>query len=154
MKSTEADIHFPAIGFTPDGDMWGFADVGALTECGSMTLRKNMQSGMEVIDSDGRRWVVRSIRRIGRNKPLLPWLFSRMLSGPGWRIEQELEQMPPVTLEDIRVRAGEYFEANADDLCPDGPQSEDYKRLRSKVRGAKSVAKLRELLGLDWFIAC
>ena len=153
MKSTEAGIRFPAIGFTPDGGMWGFADLDGLTECGPMTLRKNMQSGMEVIDSDGRRWVVRSIRRIGRNKPLLPWLLSRLLSGPGWRIEQELEEMPPVTLEDIRTRASEFFEANADDLCPDGPNSQDYKRLLKQVRAAKSVAKLRELLGLDWFVA-
>lgn len=153
MKSTEADIRFPAVGFTPDGDMWGFDDVDALTECGPKTLRQNMQSGMEVIGSDGRRWAVRSIRRIGRNKPLLPWLFRRLLSGPGWRIEQEMEELPPVTFGDIRVRAIQFLDAHPEDHCPDGPQSEEYNRLLAQVRAARSVAQLIELLGLDWFIA-
>jgi hypothetical protein len=153
MKSTEADIRFPAVGFTPDGDMWGFDDIDALTECGPMTLRQNMQSGMEVIGSDGGRWVVRSIRRVGRNKPLLPWLLWRLLSGPGWRIEQELEEVAPVTLDDIKTRAIQFLEAHPEDHCPDGPQSKDYKRLLAQLRAARSVAKLQELLGLDWFIA-
>ena len=153
MKSTEAGIRFPAVGFTPDLDMWGFDDVDALTECGSQTLKQNLQSGMEVIGSDGRRWVVRSIGRLGRNRPFLPWLFWALMSGPGWRIEQELEELPPVTLGDIKARAIRFLEAHPEDYCPDGLDSKEFNRLLAQVRAAKSVAKLDKLLGLDWFIA-
>jgi hypothetical protein len=153
MKSTDADIRFPAIGFTPDRDMWGFADLNALTECGSRTLKENMQSGMELIDSKGRRWVVRSVRRIGRNRPFLPWLFRAALGGPGWRIEQELDELAPVTLDEIKDRACAFVEASPDDYCDDNQNGDGNSRLIAKVRSAKSVAKIRELLGLDWFIA-
>jgi len=154
MKSTEANIRFPAIGFTPDGEMWGFADLNALTECGPLTLKEDMQTGMELIDSDGRRWVVRSIRRIGRNKPLLLWLVSVVLAGGGGsRIEQELDEMAPVTLAEIKDRTCAYIEANADGYDDDPQEGEDLKSTLAKVRRAKSVAKIRDILGLDWFIA-
>ena len=153
MKSTEADIRFPALGFTPDREIWGFADIDALTECGSRTLMENMQAGMEIIDSDGRRWLVRSIRRIGRNKPLLPWLLWRALSGPGWRIEQELEEMAPVTLTEIAERACASLEAFADDYCLGREREDILTPLIAKVRSAESVAAIREVVGPDWFIA-
>jgi hypothetical protein len=70
-----------------------------------------------------------------------------MSAGPGWRIEQELEELPPVTLDDVKARARGFLKKYGDDY------GEDYKRLLAQVRTAKSVAKLHEVLGLDWFIA-
>jgi hypothetical protein len=162
MKSTDAGIRFPAIGFTPDGGMWGFADLDGLTECGARTLKNNTQSGMELIDSDGRPWVVRSIRRIGRNKPLLPWLVSTVLGGGGGcRIEQELDELAPVTLAEIKVRTCAYVESIPDEHCCDHDQDHEEEHnhehgpasLLAQVRSANSVAEIRERLGLDWFIA-
>lgn len=75
MRTTEANINFPVLGFTPDREIWGFEDLNTLTSCGPRTLKNNMQIGMELIDAEGRRWGVRSIRRTGRDQPLLRWLI-------------------------------------------------------------------------------
>ena len=53
MKSTEADMLFPVLGFTPDGDIWGFADLSTLTSCGPLTLKENLQRDLELVDSSG-----------------------------------------------------------------------------------------------------
>ena len=104
MKTSEANFHFPVLGFTPDREIWGFSDLNTLTSCGPRTLKDNMQAGMELIDVDGRRWVVRSVRRTGRAEPLLAWLVSCVLSTPQSRIEHELDAMDPVALENIKAR--------------------------------------------------
>jgi hypothetical protein len=153
MKTAEAKFHFPVLGFTPDREIWGFQDLGTLTSCGPRTLKDNMQVGMELIDSDGRRWVVRSVRRTGRGESLLPWLISFLLSTPQSRVEQELEELEPVSLAEVRDRACASLEAFPDDYCADDERETVLEPLLSEVRSAKSVARIYELLGLDSFMA-
>jgi len=95
MKTREAACCFPVLGFTPDREIWGFPDLDTLTSCGPRTLKNNSQSGMELVDVEGRCWVVRSVRRTGRGAPLLAWLLSHLLSTPQSRIEHELDAMAP-----------------------------------------------------------
>jgi len=153
MRTGAADFHFPVLGFTPDREIWGFPDLNTLTSCGRRTLKDNMQSGMELIDVDGRRWVVRSVCRTGRAEPLLRWLFSCVLSMPQSRIEHELDAMDPVTLEEVKARACAAMEAFPQDYC-DADELETVfpERLRS-VRAAQNIAAIHDLLGLDSFMA-
>ena len=153
MKTAEVDFDFPVLGFTPDREIWGFQDLNTLTSCGPRTLRDDMQVGMELIAADGRRWVVRSIRRTGRGEPLLNWLLSCVLSTPQSRIEHELDELPPLSLPQIRERACASVEATASDYCADDERQEVLEPLLAKVRSAKSVAKVHELLGLDSFMS-
>jgi hypothetical protein len=153
MKTSEADFRFPVLGFTPDKQIWGFEDLNTLTSCGRWTLKENMQSGMELIGSDGRRWIVRSIRRVGRAEPLLMWLISHLLSMPQSRIEHELEELAPISLEEIRSRTAASMEAFPTNYCEEDEMDSVFRKLVAKVRAARSVAKIHELLGLDSFMA-
>jgi len=154
MRSTEAALRFPVLGFTPDGEIWGFEDLNTLTSCGPRTLREDLQLGMELIDSNKRRWIVRSIRRIGRGEPLVLWLISCLISTRQSRIEQELDELEPVSLDTIRERACASVEKNSSDYgAYDDNKEKILKPLLAKVRSAKSIARIHELLGLDSFMA-
>ena len=105
MKSGEVEFEFPVLGFTPDGDIWGFPDRDRLTKCGPRTLKENAQDGMELIDAKGRCWRVVAIRRTGRAGSWLSllWIFGP----PQSRIEQDLEARPDVPLAQMQARASE-----------------------------------------------
>jgi hypothetical protein len=152
MKAAEARFKFPVLGFTSDKEIWGFPDLNALTSCGPRTLKNNMQLGMELIDGDGRRCVVRSVRRLGRDRPLLPWLLSALLAGvPGSRIEHDLEDLEPVSLSEIKTRACASLEATSSDYCEDD-EPEVLASLLAQVCSARSVGEIHDLLGLDSFM--
>ena len=153
MKTPEIKFRFPVLGFTPDQEFWGFPDLNTLTSCGPLTLKDNKQAGMELIDADGRRWIVRSIQRTGRAQPILRWLVAHAVSTPQSRIEQEMDKLPSVSIAEIQARACASLEAFPEDYCADDERAEVLEPLLAKVRSAKSVARIFELLGLDSFMA-
>jgi hypothetical protein len=153
MKTREADCRFPVLGFTPDREIWGFPDLDTLTSCGPRTLRDNSQSGMELVDIEGRCWVVRSVRRTGRGEPLLAWLISHLLSTPQSRIEHELDAMPALTLDDVKARVCVSLEAFPQDYCHADERDTVFAELLESVRAAKDIATIHELLGLDSFMS-
>jgi hypothetical protein len=153
MKTADANFRFPLLGFTPNGEIWGFEDMKTLTSCGPRTLRNNMQSGMELIDADGQRWIVRSIRRLGRGRPLMAWLVSALLSTRQSRIEHDLEALAPVSLDEVKDRVCASLEAFSRDYCADDERDEVLEPLLAKVRAVKDIASIHAPLGLDSFMA-
>ncbi len=151
MKTADAGLVFPVVGFTPDIEIWGFPDLDALTSCGPRTLKEDLARGMELIDTTGRRWRVISVRRVGRAGPLWRWLIDAVLSTPQNRIEHDLEALSPLTLSDVQERCCEVVKARASDWCGEPEQDVEIPRLLAKVRGTKAIAELPELLGLDTF---
>ncbi|HEY8617148.1 hypothetical protein [Phenylobacterium sp.] len=149
MKTQEAGFRFPVLGFTPDRENWGFPDLDRLTKCGPRTLRENMQQGMELIDADGRRWRVLSTRRTGRAGSLLSLL-------PGFgptqsRIEHELEPLPKLTLAEVQQRTLESLETFRSDYTGFSGDEAEFAALLERVRKARSVAEICEIIGADTF---
>ena len=153
MKTSDIEFIFPVLGFTPDREFWGFPNLHALTSCGPLTLKQDKQRDMELIDADGRRWIVRGVRKIGRARPLLPWLLRSLLSTPQFRIEQDLQPLEPVSLDEIKARCRVSLEAFPQDYCAEDEREEVLEPLLRQVDAAPSVARLYELLGLDTFQA-
>jgi hypothetical protein len=150
MKTLDADIHFPAIGFTTDGLPWGFKDLDKLTSSGPRSLRQNLQVGMEIVDADGRRWVVQSVWRTGRALPLLSWLIWAVLeAGSRSRVEYELSPMDPISLRDVKARVRAWIEADPWPPCHEDDDT-DEKEL-ARIDAAGSIAEVYEKLGLDGF---
>ena len=113
MKTAEAGICFPVLAFTTDRDVWRIENLDFLTTCGPRTLKNDLQLGMEIIDAEFDRWVVRSVRRIGRAEPFLPWLLGALMTGvPQSRIEHELERLPPTSFEAAQIRVCAAIEAH------------------------------------------
>jgi hypothetical protein len=148
MKSHEAGFRFPVLGFTPDREIWGFPDLDRLTKCGPRTLKEDVQNGMELIDTDGRRWRVLSIRRTGRAGSVLSllWIFGP----PQSRIEHELEPLPPVLLAEVQQRSRDAMESSQIDYYGEEGEAE-YKSTLSKIGKTRSIAKIYDLLQPDTF---
>lgn len=150
MKTSEASFRFPVLGFTTDLQIWGFQDLDRLTRCGPRTLKEDMQRGMELIDSEGRRWAVRSIRRTGRAGSLLSLLLP---FGPAQsRIEHELEALEPVTLEEVRRRARQATETFAENYSDE--EQAEFEQLLVAVGRAAKIAEVYDLLQPDTFEPC
>ena len=145
MKSTEADIRFPILTFTTDNDVWRITTLNILTNCGPQTLKDDMQRDMEIVDSEWRRWRVKSVRKTGRDTWILPWLVSALLSTRGYRIEQELEQLEPISVDEMRLRVSSAIKAHPDYWY------DEIGTLLAQIGRASSIADVLEVLGPDDF---
>ena len=153
MKTSDVDFEFPVLGFTENKDIWGFPDLNTLTSCGPITLKENLQDGMELIDARGKRWRVESIRRTGRGRPLLRWLFDAVLSTRQSRIEHELTELDPVTLAEAKQRTCEAINAFAENYCAEDERDTVLEPLLAQVRAAADIGSLYELLQPDSFMS-
>jgi hypothetical protein len=154
MKTTDVNFHFPVLGFTPDREIWGFGDLATLTSCGPRTLKEDAQRDMELVDASGRRWVVRSVRRVGRARRLLPWLISALLTAtPQSRIEHELDELDPVTLAEAQARACASLRAFPMDYGAEDQNDPALMELIAQVQATKAISAIHELLGPDSFMA-
>jgi hypothetical protein len=154
VKTREANLRFPVLGFTPDHEIWGFPDINTLTSCGPRTLKDNLQAGLELIAADGRRWIVRSVRRVGRARPLVPWLVSALLTAtPQSRIEHELEEVESVTLSEAQARACASLRAFPQDFGADDEDDPVLEQRLADIRSTKTIAAIHDVLGLDSFMA-
>jgi len=150
MKTAQADFRFPVLGFTTDSDVWGLPDLDALTTCGPRTLKEGLQVGMELVDADGRRWVVRSVRRTGRAGSLL----SSLLSSPAQsRIEHELESLEPISLAEVQARVCKAMSSHPDFWCEDDERDTVLPARLAEVNAIAAIADIHQVLGLDSFHA-
>lgn len=149
MKTQETDFRFPVLGFTTDKEIWGFEDLDRLTKCGPRTLKDGRQLGMELVDADRRRWIVRSVRPTGRAGSFLSLL---LIFGPRQaRIEHELELLAPLSLEDVRRRACAAMETHSINYLEGEDPDLEFKPLLAEVGKARSVRKIYDLLQPDTF---
>ena len=140
---------FPVLCFTKDGDIWGVADEFELTTCGPRTLARGVQEGMELVDAAGQCWQVKSIRQVG----YAPfswrsfWLFQPRLS----IIEHEFEPMTALSLEETQVRICKALDSHYEYWCSEAERTTRLLEMISEVRGARSIAEIHDVLGLDYF---
>jgi hypothetical protein len=154
VRTQDAGFRLPVLGFTLDREIWGFSDIDTLTSCGPRTLKDNMQVGMELIDADGRRWIVRSVQRVGRARPLLPWLVSAILTGsPQSRIEHELEQLEIVTLGEVQARVCASLRAFPQDFGAEDENDPILEQRLAEVGDTRAISDIHDVLGLDSFMA-
>ncbi len=149
MNCADAGLHYPVLGFTRDLQIWGFKDLDALTRCGPRTLRENYQADMELIDADGRRWRVRTFKRIGRAGS---WLSLLLPFGPPQsRIEHELEAMEPVSIQEVQRRTCASMEAFSENYFDAGEREAEFAPLLAQVNRTRKIADIYELLQPDTF---
>ncbi|MEW6020369.1 MAG: hypothetical protein AB1760_20110 [Pseudomonadota bacterium] len=147
MKTSEIDLAFPVIGFTVDEDVWGFRDLRGLTTCGRRTLKKGMQDGMELVDSRGARWRVSGIEKLGPSDPWWAWLIGQ----PLYRIAQEVEPLPPLSLAEIQDRVCAAMLAHPLFWCVEEDQDTEIAVRTAELRAVTSVADFFDIMDIDTF---
>ncbi|HTI67766.1 MAG TPA: hypothetical protein VL460_09515 [Caulobacteraceae bacterium] len=152
MNAAEADLRFPVLAIPEDrgewADVWGPPTLDILQRCGPRALKDGLQIGIEIIDLEGRRFIVRSVRRVGRDRPLLRWIVGFLLAGPQYRIEHELEPLKPLSLEEtqekvcVRMRAHPECWQDHELTLPE---------LLEGVAATRTIGEIHALLSLDDF---
>lgn len=154
MKTAEAEFEFPVLGISSDNDVWAFPDLRRLTKCGPRTLKDGMQEGMELVDARGQRWRVRSVRSLGRAKPVLGlWLKSLLMAPRQFQIEHDLEALEPLTLQQVQERVCAAMEAHPLFWCEPSECETELPARIADVRATSSVSEIPDALGLDTFEA-
>ena len=150
MKTRDTDFVFPVLGFTPDKEIWAFEDMETLTSCGPRTLKNNIQIGMELVDSDGRRWIVRSVTRLGRayslSRSMLTLFLSAIIQS---RIEEEIEPLEPLSLTEVKARVCAALEAFPEDFGQYLETDNELAPFLAQVRADPNIASIPKMLGLD-----
>ena len=150
MKVSDADIQFPALGFTTDQEMWGFTDLDKLTRCSAGNLKSGMQIDMEIIDSTGARWRVVSVNSVKRLWGFINIFWTSL--AVQHRVEQDLEPMASVPYSEVQDRACLSFEvASKRYFEPDDPDAE-YESFQAEVRKCTSIAEIVSRLNPDWLV--
>ncbi len=155
MDAGEVDFRFPVMGITSDRDLWGFPDLDRLTKCGPQTVKDNDHSSMELIDLEGQRWRVLSVKRLGPVGSLWQQILQRLLyASPQSRIALELESLTPVSLDEVKARACAGLDAFPGYWCADDVEPEpELSERKAALKAATSIQGLHDLLELDTFEA-
>lgn len=151
MDAEEAEMQFPVLGLSQDGDCWGFWDLNGLTVCGQETLRDGLQNGMELVDATGSRWRVDRIHLVKPLESPLKRLFTWFLYSPGYRIRQDLTPLGKLTLEETQERVCSAMQAHPLHWCEEVEVETVLVERIAEVRATKSIAEIHDILGLDTF---
>jgi len=108
-----------------------------------------MQDGMELIGADGRQWRVLGVRKIGRAGSILSLIPG--FGPPQSRIEQELQELPTVSVAEAQQRARLSVEAFRVDYTGFDSDEAEFELLLSRIGQACSIAELYEVLQPDTF---
>ena len=92
VKSTDVAFEFPVLTTTAKGEQRLCRELDDLTRGSSVEIKSGRFKNMKMIDSSGRRWIVRSFRKMGRieRRNLFHILF---LQAPDWRLRYNLEEL-------------------------------------------------------------
>ena len=151
MDVVSLNLKFPILGFTTDDDVWGFPSVHEFGLCGPRTIKNDMQRGKEIVDGDGRRYRVRSIRKLGRYRALPIWFLKSLLTTPQYRIAHDLEPLGPLSLEEIKQRVHVCMRAHPLYWSEEADFDTVLVEQLANAEACRSVAEIFEVLGLDWF---
>ena len=154
MKITEAGFAFPVFGFAPDDTLgWQCDDLSGMMTAREPVFRLHWPKSLTLVDANGSRWAVKSVRRVGRSGSLFGWLVLAPLGKNRCRIEWDLEPLAPLSLADVQnlacdttARFGEVDDWNEE------LEAETASEI-AKIRNTRSSAEARPLLNWPSFVS-
>ncbi|KKC27972.1 hypothetical protein [Sphingomonas sp. SRS2] len=147
-QASETPFRYPVLSMDSSGYVSGFANLHNLTQLVPHAFKSGQYEGMELIDSNERRWIVRSGKKIGR---ATRWglLDILLFNPPNLRVAYELEELPPLSLDEIKERAiTSEREFSFGEYEADG-ETAQFDALLARIRAARNVAGIFKTLSLD-----
>ena len=129
-----------------------FLDLEDFSTCTSWTLKHGEREGMTVVARDLRCWRVVSVTDLGVVRPFWERIFRFLLQQSVHRIDQQLTELEPTTLDQVKARAATAILKNTDDWRDDEaiageaePPRDEQELLHeiiAKIHAATSVPQL------------
>ena len=150
VKASDAVINYPVLARIAGGELTGFPDVWSLTCYVPRLFAMGVYAGMELTDSDGRRWIARSAYATDHEAPKR-WWHVWPLSPTRWKqVEFDLETLEPAafaeTLASVSAHMEEEWQVS---LAQDG-DPEEIAESRAALHAAKDVPGTYEALGFEF----
>jgi len=102
VKASDVDFRYPAVGFSRTQGLVGYDDFQSMTRCHPGLIENGDLIGMEIIDNDRRRWIVRSVIL---KQPLAKRRWWHIFRSPPYPdFDLELEEAAPISLDDLKRR--------------------------------------------------
>lgn len=152
---------FPALAFHRDVGRYAvpgrerltwFLDADDFSTCTSWELKHGERLGMVLVGPNLRCWKVLGVVDLGVVRPLWERVFRFLVQQSVHRIDQQIVEIEPVTLEQVKARAIASIQANPDDWRDDeaiageaGPPRDEQDlldELAAAVRAAASVPQI------------
>lgn len=129
-----------------------FLDADDFSTCTSWELKHGERLGMVLVGPNLRCWKVLGVVDLGVVRPLWERVFRFLVQQSVHRIDQQIVEIEPVTLEQVKARAIASIQANPDDWRDDeaiageaGPPRDEQDlldELAAAVRAAASVPQI------------
>lgn len=161
---------FPALAFCRDVGRYSeagrerlewFLDPEDLSTCTSWELKHGERLGMVLVGPDLRCWKVFGVVDQGVVRPFWERLFRLLVRQSVHRIDQQIEEIEPMTLEQVKARVAASIQANPDDWRDDeaiageaGPPRDEQdllNELEAVVRAAASLSQIIDALFQEQF---
>jgi hypothetical protein len=155
MTLEEANLTFPVLCFTTHLEVWGASDAETLTTWSKYALKpREAEFGMQLIDVNGRRFILRSIYVVPRKGPWIHRLAQALAGIPKMRqVEFDLDSAPAVSLDEVKAR----FVASITDKprsehsdYDDRPNSYRSPLVKRVLRWIESTKSIQELSNRQW----
>lgn len=148
-SSNRPAFAFPILCFTTDEDIWSMNDESELTSCGPKTLEEGLQIGMTMVDANGARWRVLSVKPLGK----VPFSLRsfRLFAPRQIQIEHELAPEAPLSLDEVKTRVCASLDAFPLYWCEPSEFPDVLEERKAEIRSVNSIREIHEKLGLDFF---
>jgi hypothetical protein len=157
---SQLPFKWPMLGFGRDLGPWSsdvvsFSGPKAYEICYAYTFKEGYRDGMLLVDSTGRSWEIRSIRKLGLDGSLLVRILRFLTRGTRYRIEPEIVERAPMSLEEVKARILEAIdrypenyrddEAVAGEAGPPEDEAGALERLKTRILQARTMSALAKL---------
>ena len=130
-----------------------FLDAEDFSTCTSWVLKYGERLGMVLVDSDLRCWRVIGLVDLGVTRPFWERTLRFLVQQSVHRIDQQIVEIEPMTLEQVKARAAEAIQANPDDWRDDeaiageaGPPRDEQDLLDELKTAAYSAGSVPQII--------
>lgn len=148
MDIVDADLKFPVLVFTNKLEVLGATNLKELTHWDNRALQNaDQEIGMELVDIEGRRFLVKDIRIVGERAPFPSIKVRKFLGWPIFYVANLIvEPASPLSLKDVKARVAEVIRDKPELHCMNYSPENDKPEGADLISQTGDVESLRDVL--------
>jgi hypothetical protein len=148
MNIADADLKFPVLVFTNKLEVLGATNLDELTHWHNRALANaDQEVGMEFVDVEGKRFVVKDIRIVGERAPIPSIKVRKFLGWPIFYVANLIvDAASPLTLEETKARVARVIRDKPEIHCLNYSPENDAPEMAEQIAQIDDVDSLPQVL--------
>ena len=148
MDIADADLKFPVLVFTNKLEVLGATNLKELVHWDNRALENaDQEIGMELVDVEGKRFVVKDIKIVGERAPFPSIKVRKFLGWPIFYVANlVVEAASPLTLEEAKARVAEVIRDKPELYCLNYRPENDAPEVAEEIAQIDDVDSLSQVL--------